>query len=197
MAAGRTEVGPVGSTLPISRNGHTVTTFRKTAIQLAAVAGLGALALVANPAVGSAVVTGTATVTTSGDNIVVRVDGVSSPTLQGCGVEIQGKDMFPSTLVRGKIALDGEPGSGTFTTPSLGYQDRTVFVGCDDADGSTALTPPGGVTLAVSYQDWVRGGCKGLGSVIAGPFPMEEGGLAANLMCAAVGLDGAASSGSA
>ncbi|MFC4604000.1 hypothetical protein [Rhodococcus kronopolitis] len=111
------------------------------------IAGVGALALLANPALSSAVVAGTADVTVEGATVVVKLSGVSSPTLIGCAAQIlDSKNEGPGGLV----PLTGEPGVGTYTSPVLDNGDYRVVAVCTDASGLTGLTAPGGVPVTIT-----------------------------------------------
>lgn len=120
--------------------------FRTSIARTGAVAGLAALAVIANPAVGSAVVTGTAAVTTADNVITVKVFGVGSPTLTGCRVAVSNivPNMVPGagSDTGGPVHLLANPGDGEYSTPRLPNGSYTVVVSCDDADGRTDLIAP-------------------------------------------------------
>ncbi|TJZ80272.1 hypothetical protein FCG67_05245 [Rhodococcus oryzae] len=105
---------------------------------MGAIAGFAGLALLANPAVGSAAVAGSFHATRSDGVIEVTFTGISSPTLVGCYVDVV--ETYGRFEIRGEMALTGDPGSGTYrlTVPDKSW---TYFVEptCVDADGVTSL----------------------------------------------------------
>lgn len=147
MAAGVRTARTTIRTRPSSRNGHAVRTSRKSTARLAVIAGLGAAALVANPAVGSAAVAGTANVTSSGNTITVKFADVSSPSLIACWVRVDNASGTESTA--NPVLILGNPGAGTFVSQGLDSGDYTVHALCLDDDGSTPLTPVDGVPVTV------------------------------------------------
>lgn len=114
---------------------------RKSCARGGVVAGLAALALLANPALSSATVDGyMQAFKMPGGTIKVELTGISSPTLVGCQVVVA--ETFGRDVHRGEVVLTGSPGAGTYTTPPLntawGYR---VSATCIDADGETVLPP--------------------------------------------------------
>ncbi|MFE3292239.1 hypothetical protein [Rhodococcus sp. NPDC059234] len=114
---------------------------------MSAVAGFAALALLANPAIGSAVVTGTAAVTAADNVITVSLSGVGSPTLTGCAVQVA--DASGNGVAGGFVLLFGSPGHGDYVSQRLTNGTYAVFVSCLDGDGPTSLTPAGGVPVTL------------------------------------------------
>ncbi|SDE28781.1 hypothetical protein SAMN05444580_113124 [Rhodococcus tukisamuensis] len=121
--------------------------FSKSIARTGAVVGLAALAAIATPAIGSAVVTGTATVTTNDNVVTVKVYRVGSPTLSACGVGVKniGPNLVPGVDpgdTGGLVYLPENPGDGEYSTPRL--PNGTYFVGvwCEDADGRTDIIAP-------------------------------------------------------
>ena len=125
---------------------------RKNVARVGAVAGVAALALLANPALGSAKVAGSATVTGSGPRAVVEFTGISSPTLAGCNVALV--QLGGVLVAGGPVAITGDPGTGSWTSPELGAGRYTVSTFCVDADGVTVMTAPGTeFSVAAALED--------------------------------------------
>ncbi|TQF69020.1 hypothetical protein FK531_09550 [Rhodococcus spelaei] len=114
---------------------------------MGAVAGFAALALIANPALGSATVAGTATVTSADNKVTVAFADVASPSLSLCWAQVTDPG---GTLVDGNaVALTGNPASGKYTSAVLADGKYTVRAACIDGDGLTYLTPLAGVPVTL------------------------------------------------
>ncbi|MFC9789035.1 hypothetical protein [Rhodococcus sp. NPDC127528] len=135
---------------------------RKSIARLGAVAGFAALALITHPAVGSAAVTGTATVTTNDNVIVVKLAGVASPTLTGCAVQVT--EAGGNGVAGGFVLPTGNPGDGVYATQRLANGTYTVYAFCLDGGGSTFLTPAAGQSVTLD-ADRASGGGSSIGSV--------------------------------
>lgn len=126
--------------------------------RIGAVGGFAALALVVNPALGSATVTGTAAVTTHDNTITVAFTGVGSPTLVGCWAEVVDAR---GNQVAGNVAyLTG--GQGSYVSEKLPNGKYTVRAVCLDDGGATTFTPVGGQSVTL---DEGRTGVVSFGSV--------------------------------
>lgn len=124
-------------------------TLRTSVVRLGAITALSALALIANPALSSAAVAGSASVRTEGSAVVVDFSGISSPTLILCWVQVKTN---PGAQVDGNpVALTGNPGAGTYVSARLDNGLYMVEALCLDGSGITTLTPPGGKWVTVNH----------------------------------------------
>ncbi|MFE3292238.1 hypothetical protein [Rhodococcus sp. NPDC059234] len=110
---------------------------RKSIARVGSVVGFAALALLANPGLSSATVTGYAKASWLPDRtITMELTGVSSPTLVGCHVDVV--EFMGRYSHRGEVVLTG--GSGTYTSPVLNTDwSYNVNATCVDADGAMVL----------------------------------------------------------
>ncbi|TJZ80271.1 hypothetical protein FCG67_05240 [Rhodococcus oryzae] len=122
-------------------------TSRKSIARAGAVTGLAAIALLANPALGSAAVAGSAAVHVEGKSVVVEFTGVSSPTLLVCSGQV--KDLSGQWVAGDPAPLSGNPASGTYKSPALKDGTYRVEAVCFDAGGFTFLTPAGGEEVTI------------------------------------------------
>ncbi|WP_072750625.1 hypothetical protein [Rhodococcus maanshanensis] len=122
-------------------------TSRKSIARAGAAIGFAAVALLANPALGSAAVAGSAAVHVEGKSVVVEFTGVSSPTLLACSGQV--KDLAGEWVAGNSAWLSGNPASGTYTSPALKDGTYRVEGICFDAEGFSYLTPAGGEEVTV------------------------------------------------
>lgn len=144
---------------------------------MGAVAGLAALAVIANPSIGSAAVTGTAAVTTNDNVITVKVSGAGSPTLSSCGVLVS--NSVGGEAAGGLVYLPENPGDGEYSTPRLANGLYTVGVLCKDADEQIWLPFPGGSDVILdadpAYSSSSFGSLGSPGNVIDGLLALGAG----------------------
>lgn len=136
---------------------------RKNTARLGATTALAATALLALPALASATVEGTASVDNSGTRVVVQFSGVSSPSLGLCWATVSNESH--TAIAATPVLILGNPGSGTFVSTELDPGKYLIGALCTDADGTTVLTPEGGVPVTIGAS----GGS--LGSV-GSPIPL-------------------------
>ncbi|WP_027503628.1 hypothetical protein [Rhodococcus sp. UNC363MFTsu5.1] len=134
-------------------------TSRKSIARAGAVTGLAAVALLANPALGSAAVAGTAAVHTEGQRVVVDFAGISSPSLLVCWVQV--KNPMGDLLEGNPAPLTGNPGAGTYRSPALADGTYRVEALCADGDGLTFLTPFGGERVVLGEASGSSGSASG------------------------------------
>ncbi|PTR38165.1 hypothetical protein C8K38_11855 [Rhodococcus sp. OK611] len=150
------QVGDPGQT---DMKGHAVRTSRKSIARAGAVTGLAAIALLANPALGSAAVAGSAAVHTEGQRVIVDVTGVGSPSLLMCLVQV--KNPMGDLLEGNPVSLTGTPGAGTYRSQALRDGTYRIEVLCADGDGLTFLTPFGGERVVVGGGSGSSGSSSG------------------------------------
>lgn len=147
------------SSRPLVKKWITVKTSRKSIARAGAVTGFAALALLANPALGSAAVAGSAAVDVEGKRVVVEFTGISSPTLLVCGGQV--KDTAGQFVAGNAALLTGNPGAGRYTSDVLADGTYLVEAYCIDAAGFTFLTPAGGERVTVGNGSGSSGSAAG------------------------------------
>lgn len=120
---------------------------RKNTARLGATTALAATALLALPALASATVEGSASVDNSGARVVVQFTGVTSSSLGLCWVTISNESH--TAITANPALILGNPGTGTFVSDELAPGKYLIGAVCTDADGTTVLTPEGGVPVTI------------------------------------------------
>ncbi|MFD4183184.1 hypothetical protein [Rhodococcus sp. NPDC058514] len=130
-------------------------TSRKSIARVGAGAGVAALALLANPAFGSATVTGSAAVHVEGKSVVVEFTGITSPSLLTCLGQV--KDTSGQLVAGNPASMAGDPAAGTYRSPALDDGTYLIEAICVDGDGVTTLTPAGGERITIGNDSGSSG----------------------------------------